>query len=225
MGLSARPSAADLPSASTAGCACRTARRILLTGYEAESPRGRIHLIQALNEGRVEPNAAYRAAHRAVPGLPQLRKRLPQRRALRPHHGSRRARNCTSGPRCPSRERVFRRLAFTELLPHRCRLRALFGALLAYQRSGLQRLVRASGLLARTAALRPRACCPTSADAVRAADGRCIRPRDRCAIGSVCSPAASCRWSTGRCMRRPCACCATTAAKSTSRARRCAAAR
>src|SRR5207237_1427537 len=40
-------------------------------------------------------------------------------------------------------ERVFRRVAFKELLPHRARLRALFAALLVYQRSGLERRVAA----------------------------------------------------------------------------------
>src|SRR5205085_9838286 len=49
-------------------------------------------------------------------------------------------------------ERVFRRLAFVELLPRRGRLRALFGALLVYQRSGAQRFVRWSGLLPPTLA-------------------------------------------------------------------------
>ena len=44
-------------------------------------------------------------------------------------------------------ERLFRRLAFRELLPHPRRLRLMFGALLAYQRSGLQRLVRALRIL------------------------------------------------------------------------------
>jgi glycolate oxidase iron-sulfur subunit len=64
------------------------------------------------------------------------------------------------------RERVFRRLAFRELLPHRGRLRALFGALLVYQRSGLQRLVRASrllpGPLAQAESLLPRLPAPFS---------------------------------------------------------------
>ncbi|HEX8969384.1 MAG TPA: (Fe-S)-binding protein, partial [Chloroflexota bacterium] len=44
-------------------------------------------------------------------------------------------------------ERLFRRVVFAEILPHPGRLRALFAALLTYQRSGLQRLVRGSKLL------------------------------------------------------------------------------
>jgi len=146
VGLSALPAAADLSQCVHCGLCLQNCPTYLLTGHEAESPRGRIHLIQALNEGRVEPNATYR-------------QHIEQCLVCR---------NCESV--CPSgvhfgrimeagraqlyertslslAERIFRRLAFTELLPHRNRLRTLFGALLLYQRSGLQRLVRASRLL------------------------------------------------------------------------------
>ena len=140
------PSAADLSQCVHCGLCLQNCPTYLQTGYEAESPRGRIHLIMALNEGRVEANDAYRQ---------HLELCLV-------------CRNCESV--CPSgvhfgrimeagraqlyertslsfADRIFRRLAFTELLPHRNRLRTLFGALLLYQRSGVQRLVRASGLL------------------------------------------------------------------------------
>ncbi len=140
------PSPADLSQCVHCGLCLQNCPTYLLTGYEAESPRGRIHLIQALNEGRVEANAAYRG---------HIEQCLV-------------CRNCESV--CPSgvhfgrimeagraqlyeradlswRERLFRRVVFTELLPHRGRLRAMFGALLIYQRSGLQRLVRALRVL------------------------------------------------------------------------------
>ena len=146
MGLSSQPAAADLAQCVHCGLCLQNCPTYLLTGHEAESPRGRIHLIQALTEGRVEPNSTYR-------------EHIEQCLVCR---------NCESV--CPSgvhfgrimeagraqlyertslslAERVFRRLAFSELLPHRNRLRILFGALLLYQRSGLQRLVRASRLL------------------------------------------------------------------------------
>ena len=148
MGLSSTPSAADLSQCVHCGLCLENCPTYLLTGNEAESPRGRIHLIQALNEGRVKPNADYRG---------HIEQCLV-------------CRNCESV--CPSgvhfgrimeagraqlyeraslslADRLFRRLAFVDLLPHRHRLRALFGALLIYQRSGLRRLVRASGLLPR----------------------------------------------------------------------------
>jgi glycolate oxidase iron-sulfur subunit len=151
VGLSRAPSAADLSQCVHCGLCLQNCPTYLLTGNEAESPRGRIHLIQALNEGRIEPNAAYRE---------HLELCLV-------------CRNCESV--CPSgvhfgrimeagraqlyertslslAERVFRRLAFVEILPHRQWLRMLFGALLMYQRSGLRRLVRASRLLPRALA-------------------------------------------------------------------------
>ena len=146
MGLSVAPSPADLSQCVHCGLCLPNCPTYLLTGYEAESPRGRIHLIAALNEGRVEANDAYRQhlelclvcrnCESVCPSgvhfgriMEAGRAQLYERAALSPG------------------ERLFRRLAFKELLPHRSRLRALFAALLIYQRSGLQRLVRASKLL------------------------------------------------------------------------------
>ena len=140
------PSPADLSQCVHCGLCLPNCPTYLQTGFEAESPRGRLHLIQALNDGRVEPNADYR-------------QHLEQCLVCR---------NCESV--CPSgvpfgrimeagraqlyerttlswRDRLFRRVAFVELLPHAGRLRAMFGLLLAYQRSGLQRLIRSRHLL------------------------------------------------------------------------------
>ena len=140
------PSAADLAQCVHCGLCLQSCPTYLVTGYEAESPRGRIHLIQALNEGRVQPNAAYtqhlelclvcRNCESVCPsGVPFGRIMEAGRAQL------------YERTRLPLGQRLFRRLAFRELLPHPARLRAVFGALLMYQRSGLQRLVRASGLL------------------------------------------------------------------------------
>ena len=146
MGLNTIPSPADLSQCVHCGLCLPNCPTYLQTGYEAESPRGRIHLIAALNEGRLSATPAYRR-HIELCLV---------------------CRNCESV--CPSgvhfgrimeagrvqlysqaslswQERLFRRLAFMELLPHPGRLRAMFGALRLYQRSGLQRLARASGLL------------------------------------------------------------------------------
>jgi glycolate oxidase iron-sulfur subunit len=118
----------------------------LQTGYEAESPRGRIHLIQALEAGRLEASAAYREhlelclvcrnCESVCPSGVHFGRIMEAGRA-----------QLYSRASLTLRERAFRRLAFHELLPHPRRLRVLFAALLLYQRTGLQRLLRATGLL------------------------------------------------------------------------------
>jgi len=140
------PSAADLAQCVHCGLCLQNCPTYLLTGYEAESPRGRIHLMQALNDGRVQATASYkqhldrclvcRNCETVCPsGVPFGRIMEAGRAQL------------YARARLGLGERLFRRLAFRELLPHQARLRALFGLLLIYQRSGLQRLVHASGLL------------------------------------------------------------------------------
>jgi glycolate oxidase iron-sulfur subunit len=102
--------------------------------------------MQALNEGRVEANEAYRRhlelclvcrnCESVCPSGVHFGRIMEAGRAQLYERAS-----LSMG------ERLFRRLAFKELLPHPMRLRALFATLLIYQRSGLQRLVRASKLL------------------------------------------------------------------------------
>jgi glycolate oxidase iron-sulfur subunit len=146
VGLSAVPSAADLSQCVHCGLCLQNCPTYLLTGFEAESPRGRIHLIQALNEGRIEPTDTYRehielclVCRNCESVCPSG---VPFGRIMESARAQLYERATLSLP-----ERIFRRVAFRELLPHPSRLRALFGALLIYQRSGLRRLVRASGLL------------------------------------------------------------------------------
>ena len=57
-----------------------------LLGDELDGPRGRIYLIKQVLEG-AEPTRANADAPGPVPDLPQLRKHLPQRRAVRPPGG------------------------------------------------------------------------------------------------------------------------------------------
>jgi glycolate oxidase iron-sulfur subunit len=113
----------------------------LATGYEAESPRGRIHLITALNEGRVEPTAAYKqhlelclVCRNCESVCPSG---VPFGRIMEAGRAQLYARTSLS-----LRERIFRRVAFKEVLPHPTRLRVLFGLLLIYQRTGLRALAR-----------------------------------------------------------------------------------
>jgi glycolate oxidase iron-sulfur subunit len=142
------PDPADLARCVHCGLCLPTCPTYLLTGYEAESPRGRVHLIQAYNEGRIQANDAYqqhlelclvcRNCETVCPsGVPFGRIMEAGRAQLY------RDKPLSAG------QRAFRRLAFKEVLPHPGRLRVMFAALLAYQRSGLQRLVRASRLLPR----------------------------------------------------------------------------
>jgi glycolate oxidase iron-sulfur subunit len=141
VGLSLGPSATDLAQCVHCGLCLQNCPTYLVTGFEAESPRGRIHLIQAFNEGRIGATDAYREhlelclvcrnCESVCPSGVHFGRIMEAGRA-----------QLYAEVKLPWRDRVFRRLAFRELLPHPKRLRALFGALLIYQRSGLRRLVR-----------------------------------------------------------------------------------
>jgi glycolate oxidase iron-sulfur subunit len=146
VGLTALPSAADLSQCVHCGLCLQNCPTYLQTGFEAESPRGRIHLIQALNEGRVEPTADYREHIELCLVCRNCESVCPSGVPFGRIMESARA-QLYDRTKLSLAERIFRRLAFTKLLPHAGRLRAMFGALLIYQRSGLRRLVRASGLL------------------------------------------------------------------------------
>jgi glycolate oxidase iron-sulfur subunit len=140
------PTAEDISKCVHCGLCLEHCPTYLATGQETESPRGRLHLIGALNEGRIEATEAYsthinlclvcRACENVCPsGVPFGRIMEPARTQLverRP--GSWRA-------------RLLRWAVFRQLLPHPERLRLLAGLLRHYQRSGLQRLLRASGAL------------------------------------------------------------------------------
>jgi glycolate oxidase iron-sulfur subunit len=146
VGPSVAPASADLSQCVHCGLCLQNCPTYLQTGYEAESPRGRIHLIQALNEGRLEATPAYRAhlelclvcrnCESVCPSGVHFGRIMEAGRA-----------QLYSRARLSASERLFRRVAFHELLPHPRRLRALFAAVRLYQRTGLQRLVRATRLL------------------------------------------------------------------------------
>jgi glycolate dehydrogenase iron-sulfur subunit len=118
----------------------------LLWGHEADSPRGRIHLIRAGLDGRAELNAAYQrhfdtclgcmACLSACPSGVRYDRLIETTRPQIERHGTR-----SFG------DRVLRDLIF-ELFPHPSRLRALAWPLWLLQRSGLHALFRRSGAAA-----------------------------------------------------------------------------
>lgn len=141
-----RPLAADLAQCVHCGLCLPNCPTYLLTGNENESPRGRIHLIGALNEGRIEANDAYRAHLELCLVCRNCESVCPSGVPFGRIMEAGRAQLYDTIQQTPG-DRLFRRLVFTELLPHGARLRALAALLRLYQRSGLQRLVRATGLL------------------------------------------------------------------------------
>jgi len=115
---------------------CPTYRALRL---EPESPRGRIHLVKAAADGRIELNDRFkehlylcllcRACETACPSGVQY------------SHIAETAREQLGPPGSP-RMRAALHFAFTRLLPHPSRLRVLAGLLRLYQRTGLPRLIR-----------------------------------------------------------------------------------
>jgi glycolate oxidase iron-sulfur subunit len=115
---------------------CPTYRVLQL---EPESPRGRIHLVRAAAEGRVEPNERFgdhlylclmcRACETACPSGVQYGRIAEAARELLGPPGSPLARAVT-------------KFALTCLLPSPWRLKMVAGLLRLYQRSGAQWLVR-----------------------------------------------------------------------------------
>jgi glycolate dehydrogenase iron-sulfur subunit len=119
----------------------------LQLGNEADSPRGRIYLIDALREGRVEPSSENfhkhvllclecRACETACPSGVRFSVMMNDARSA-----------ILERRRFSAVERVVRRVVFDRAMSSRPILRFGFAALRLYQRSGLQRLVRGSGIL------------------------------------------------------------------------------
>jgi glycolate oxidase iron-sulfur subunit len=117
----------------------------LQLGSEADSPRGRIHLIRALTDERVEATPALvhhldlclqcRACETACPSSVPFGRIMESGRAMLVQQG-----------RLPFAWRL-RVWLLRQLFPHPRRLSLLFSMLRLYQRSSLQRLVRATRVL------------------------------------------------------------------------------
>ena len=116
------------------------------TGLEAESPRGRIALMKAVHEGRAgisdrlvshwEMCLQCRACEAVCPSGVPYGRIMEQTRSQVAGHGQ-------QSPELSRLSRLFLRAA----LPHNRRLRMAGHLMRIYQRSGIQALVRKSGLL------------------------------------------------------------------------------
>jgi glycolate oxidase iron-sulfur subunit len=115
-------------------------------GQEPDSPRGRIYLIKALADGRIDLSAATAAHLSLCLGCRACESACPSGVQYGHLIEAGRAELEAKQPGSPLRQLV-RRTAFDVLLPRPGLLRAVARALRVYQRSGLQRLVRASGVL------------------------------------------------------------------------------
>ena len=117
----------------------------LKLGMETDSPRGRIHLLQALTDGRVDATPSLvshldlclqcRACETACPSGVPFGRIMESGRAMIVQQGA--------APRS-WRLRVW---LLKQVLPYPKRIAMLFGLLRLYQRTGLQRLIRASRIL------------------------------------------------------------------------------
>ena len=115
-------------------------------GQEPDSPRGRIYLIKALADGRIGLSDATAEHLSLCLGCRACESACPSGVSYGHLIEAGRAELEAKRPGSPLR-RLVRRAAFDVLLPRPALLRAVAGALRFYQRSGLQRLVRASGVL------------------------------------------------------------------------------
>ena len=139
------PSQDDMSRCVHCGFCLQECPTYLQLGIETDSPRGRIHLLQALTDGRVEATPALtdhldlclqcRACETACPSGVPFGRIMESGRAMILQQGT------------APRSWRFRAFLLRQLLPYPKRLSALFGLLRVYQRSGLQRLLRASRLL------------------------------------------------------------------------------
>jgi glycolate oxidase iron-sulfur subunit len=120
-------------------------------GNEADSPRGRIYLMRAHEEGKQPNTAAFRehldlclvcrACETACPSGVQFGSMMEEFRALE-HEASAGSRGITDRFKA-----ALGQWMLLGVLPHRRRLRGAVTLLRFYQATGLERIVRASGLL------------------------------------------------------------------------------
>jgi glycolate oxidase iron-sulfur subunit len=129
---------------------------------ETESPRGRLHLMKALYDGRIEATDRFVEHMDLCLGCRACESNCPSGVHFGHLMEATRAEIQVRRP-SPWRVRAIRRFVFGWLFNEPARLATLAGAIRLYQRSGLQSLVRATGLLTRISP--------------RLADAECLLPR------------------------------------------------
>jgi glycolate oxidase iron-sulfur subunit len=141
-----RPSYDDYARCVHCGLCLNHCPTYTLWGLEADSPRGRIRQIVLVEEGRLPLGVSFvrhidrcldcRACETACPSGVEYGKLVEAARAQIEQHYPR-----------PFLSRLAREIVFRRLLPYPKRIALLASLLRIYQRSGLQSLARASGLL------------------------------------------------------------------------------
>ncbi len=139
------PTMDDLSRCVHCGLCLMNCPTFVATGLEPESPRGRIYLLRAVAEGRIDLTEA---------ALPHLERCLQCRNCEAVCPSGVPFGRLMEGARAeilarglePARRRVLRSAVLRGLLPYRKRLQAVAGLLRLYQRVGLQRLVHTRAL-------------------------------------------------------------------------------